>query len=95
MATPTVVPKPTLVIVGYGKKPKKFNGSDFKRWQQKIFYLTTLNLTAYLHEDISSLKEGETNCLTVAMMEALIKKFVHEIRAFNLSCMKFVLKGWL
>ena len=27
------------------EKPEKFNGDDFKRWQQKmLFYLTTLNL---------------------------------------------------
>ena len=71
MATPNVVPKPTPVIAGHGEKPEKFNGSDFKRWQQKmLFYLTTLNLAAYLREDIPSLEEGETDCLTVATVEA-------------------------
>ena len=29
----------------HGEKPEKFNGTDYKRWQQKmLFYLTTLNL---------------------------------------------------
>ena len=71
MATPNVVPRPTPVIVGHGEKLEKFNGSDFKHWQQKmLFYLTTLNLAAYLREDIPSLEEGETDCLTVATVEA-------------------------
>lgn len=36
----------------HGEKPEKFNGTDFKRWQQKmLFYLTTLNLSKYLKED--------------------------------------------
>ena len=52
-STPTVVPPPTpvmaLMIVSHGEKPEKFNGTNFKRWQQKmLFYLTTLNL-AHFH----------------------------------------------
>ncbi|RVW11854.1 hypothetical protein CK203_085695 [Vitis vinifera] len=34
------------------EKPKKFNGDDFKRWQQNMpFYLTTLNLVHVLKEE--------------------------------------------
>ena len=35
------------------EKPDKFNGTDFKRWQQKIlFYLTTMNLANIIREDV-------------------------------------------
>ena len=37
----------------YDEKPDKFNGTDFKRWQQKIlFYLTTMNLENIIREDV-------------------------------------------
>ena len=35
------------------EKPDKFNGTDFKRWQQKmLFYLTTMNLENIIREDV-------------------------------------------
>ena len=34
------------------EKPGKFNGTEFKRWQQKmLFYLTTLQFAKFLQED--------------------------------------------
>ena len=34
------------------ERPEKFNGSNFKCWQQKIlFYLTTMNLSQFLKEE--------------------------------------------
>lgn len=62
--TPTpVVPVMTPAIpVNHWEKPKKFNGNDFKGWQQKMmFYLTTLNLARFTHEKTPALNEGETN----------------------------------
>ena len=64
--TLTVVPPPTpvmaLMTVNHGEKPEKFNGTDFKRWQQKmLFYLTTLNLARFFQEDAPALKENETD----------------------------------
>ena len=54
------------VPVLHGEKPKKFNGLNFKRWQQKmLFYLTTLNLARFLTEEPSKLNEGETNMQVV------------------------------
>ncbi|XP_068314976.1 uncharacterized protein [Pyrus communis] len=45
---PVVIPSST----NHGEKPEKFNGTDFKRWQQKmLFYLTTLNLAKFPTED--------------------------------------------
>ena len=74
-STPTVVAPPTLVMasmtVSHGKKPKKFNGTEFKRCQQKmLFYLTTLNLARFLQEDALALKENETDKQVVAVVEA-------------------------
>ena len=74
-STPTMVPPPMPVMepmtVSHGEKLKKFNGIDFKRWQQKmLFYLTTLNLARFLREDAPALKENETNKQVVAAVEA-------------------------
>ena len=45
-----------------GEKLEMFNGTDFKRWQQKmLFYLTTLNLARFLNEDGPKLDIGETD----------------------------------
>ena len=65
-STPIVVPPPTPVMVpmtvSHGEKPEKFNGTKFKRWQQKMmFYLTILNLARFLQEDAPALKENETD----------------------------------
>ena len=62
-STPTMVPPPmpvmALMTVSHGEKLKKFNGTDFKRWQQKmLFYFTTLNLACFLREDVPALKEN-------------------------------------
>ena len=51
-----------IVPIHHGEKLEKFNGLNFKRWQQKIlFYLTTLNLARFLTEEPPKLSEGETN----------------------------------
>ena len=65
-STPTVVPPPmpvmVLMTVSHGEKSKNFNGTEFKRWQQKmLFYLTTFNLARFLQEDAPALKENETD----------------------------------
>lgn len=42
----------TNTVVNHAEKPEKFNGQNFKRWQQKMFfYLTTLNLARFLKEN--------------------------------------------
>ncbi|XXG56830.1 hypothetical protein AAC387_Pa03g4144 [Persea americana] len=67
----TPVTTPTPVMVNYGEKPKKFNGAEFKRWQQKmLFYLTTLNLARFLREEAPALKENESDKQVVAAVKA-------------------------
>ena len=47
MMVPTPLPNPKP------KKPGKFDGTEFNRWQQKmIFYLTTLHLAKFLQADL-------------------------------------------
>ena len=57
----TEVPVP-IKAGTHQEKPKKFNGDDFKRWQQKmLFYLTTLNLVHVLKEECPKALEQPTN----------------------------------
>ncbi|KAL7246259.1 hypothetical protein ACSBR2_001393 [Camellia fascicularis] len=72
-STPTpVLPMMTSTVpVNHGEKPKKFNGNDFKRWQQKMmFYLVILNFTRFTHEKASVLNEGETDWQMVVVVDA-------------------------
>ena len=67
VVTPTVaqalvLPITVPIFVSLGEKPEKFNGLNFKRWQQKmLFNLTTLNLARFLTEEASKLKEDLTS----------------------------------
>ena len=64
---PTVVP----IFVSLGEKLEKFNGLNFKRWQQKMFfYMTTLNLTRFLIEDAPKLKEDEHDIQVISAMDS-------------------------
>ena len=63
---PAMVPVP----VNHGEKSEKFNGLNFKRWQQKIFYLTTMNLARFLSEEAPKLNEGETDMQVINAVDA-------------------------
>ncbi|KAL6334035.1 hypothetical protein AAG906_000090 [Vitis piasezkii] len=83
MASSSNVPTMNLT---HGEKPEKFNGNEFKRWQQKmLFYLTTLNLARFLHEECPILEEGETNKEKVAVVDA----WKHS----DFLCRNYVLNG--
>ncbi|GKA59734.1 retrovirus-related pol polyprotein from transposon TNT 1-94 [Tanacetum coccineum] len=65
----------TNKVAYHAEKPKKFNGQNFKRWQQKMFfYLTTLNLARFLNETAPQVEphtEGQpSNAQTVQAVEA-------------------------
>ena len=71
MGIEKTTPLTTPIMVNHGEKPEKFNGTELKRWQQKmLFYLTTMNLAGFLHEEAPALKEGETDKQLVAAVEA-------------------------
>ena len=67
-ATPLV---PPTIPSSHGERPEKFNGQDFKRWQQKmLFYLTTLGLAKYITEDPPFVEELEPDATKVEAFTA-------------------------
>ncbi|KAL8113015.1 hypothetical protein AgCh_020363 [Apium graveolens] len=65
-----VAPAHPVVPAAHAEKPEKFNGSNFKRWQQKmLFYLTTLYLDRYLKEEVPLLT-AESDMQTVYAADA-------------------------
>ena len=66
-----VVPISIPTRVSHGEKLEKFNGNDFKRWQQKMLLnLTKLNLAKFLREDAPVCSENEADCQVVAAVDA-------------------------
>ncbi|GJT12743.1 retrovirus-related pol polyprotein from transposon TNT 1-94 [Tanacetum coccineum] len=52
----------TNTVANHAEKPEKFNGQNFKRWQQKMFfYLGTLNLAWFLNETAPQLRMERLN----------------------------------
>ena len=87
-----VVTNPVMIallsnsVANHAEKPEKFNGLNFKRWQQKMFfYLTTLNLARFLSESALQLNEGETDAQAVSAVDA----WKHS----DFSCRNYVLNG--
>ena len=64
----TAQPAPVLptMALSHGERPEKFNGINFKRWQQKmLFYLTTLSLAKFLTEEAPVVDELEPDATKV------------------------------
>ena len=58
------------VSTAHAERPEKFNGTNFKQWQQKmLFYLTTLNLSRYLREETPMLT-AESDAQAVFAVDA-------------------------
>ncbi|GKE23167.1 putative EF-hand domain pair containing reverse transcriptase [Tanacetum coccineum] len=69
-ATTVVIPtgaSATNTVANHAERPEKFNGQNFKRWQQKMFfYLTTLGLARFLKETVPQVEppvEGKSEYL--------------------------------
>ena len=83
MASPST---PVNPIPNHGEKPERFNGTDFKRWQQKmLFYLTTLNLARFLNEDGPKLDIGETDKEKLVAVDAW--------NHYDFLCRNYLLNG--
>ncbi|PKI50936.1 hypothetical protein CRG98_028666 [Punica granatum] len=60
-----------MVPLNHVEKPEKFNGLNFKRWQQKmLFYLTILNLARFLIENAPTLSVGESDVQALSAIDA-------------------------
>ena len=71
MAQVPMIPTALPVSVSLREKPEKFNGLNFKWWQQNIlFYLTTLNLTRFMTKDAPKLKEDELDIQVINVVDA-------------------------
>nr|GEY94411.1 hypothetical protein [Tanacetum cinerariifolium] len=56
----------TKTVANYAERLEKFNGQNFKRWQQKMFfYLTTLGLARFLKETVPQV-EPPTKGMTLS-----------------------------
>ncbi|GJT40199.1 pol polyprotein, partial [Tanacetum coccineum] len=80
----------TNTVANHVEKPEKFNGQNFKRWQQKMFfYLTTLGLARFLKETAPQVKppaEGQSsNAQDVQAVEAW--------KHLDFLCHNYVLNG--
>ena len=69
------VPNPLVTLIvpaaHHREKPEKFNGLNFKMWQQKmLFYLTTLNLVRFLTEEAPKVREDEQDFQVLAAVDA-------------------------
>ncbi|GKC01282.1 hypothetical protein Tco_0987418 [Tanacetum coccineum] len=98
VTTPVNVTAPvTNTVANHTEKPKKFNGQNFKRWQQKmLFYLTTLNLARFLNEtapQVEPPKEGQPSNTTTAkeLWTSLERKYKTE----DVGTKKFVVAQFL
>ncbi|XP_028073595.1 uncharacterized protein LOC114276060 [Camellia sinensis] len=68
---PTLTPIHATVRINHGETPKKFNGAEFRRWQQKmLFYITTLNLARFIRKDALLLTKNEADQQMVVVVEA-------------------------
>ncbi|KAJ0865806.1 hypothetical protein HanRHA438_Chr12g0544561 [Helianthus annuus] len=84
VTTGLVTPLPN--VVSHAEKPEKFNGVNFKQWQQKMFfYLTTLNLARFLTEPKPHVDEGDLDTQTVSAM--------HAWNHSDFLCRNFILNG--
>ncbi|XP_039032913.1 uncharacterized protein LOC120168171 [Hibiscus syriacus] len=88
VATQTQAASQTLpMTMSHNEKPTKFNGENFKTWQQKmLFYLTTLNLAKFLKDDPPTIREDEVDAATAFNITEAWK---HS----DFLCRKYMLNG--
>nr|GEY25544.1 hypothetical protein [Tanacetum cinerariifolium] len=98
--TPTPPPATTVVnptsapvtntVANHAERPEKFNGQNFKRWQQKIFfYLTTLGLARFLKETIPQVEPHAEGQSSNAQAVQAVEAWKHS----DFLCHNYVLNG--
>ncbi|PKI61871.1 hypothetical protein CRG98_017769 [Punica granatum] len=90
------VATPSMVPVNHVEKHEKFNGLNFKRWQQKmLFYLTTLNLARFLTENAPTLFVGESDVQGFKTAKELWESLECKYKSKDVGAKKFLIGQFL
>ncbi|GJW64041.1 pol polyprotein [Tanacetum coccineum] len=77
-------------VANHAEKPEKFNGQNFKRWQQKMFfYLTTLGLARFLKETAPQVEPPAEGQSSNAQAVQAVEAWKHS----DFLCHNYVLNG--
>ncbi|GJZ44873.1 pol polyprotein [Tanacetum coccineum] len=80
----------TNTVANHAEKPEKFNGQNFKRWQQKMFfYLTTLGLARFLKETAPQVEPPAEGQSSNAQAVQAVEAWKHS----DFLCHNYVLNG--
>ncbi|GKE39043.1 hypothetical protein Tco_1462448, partial [Tanacetum coccineum] len=80
----------TNTMANHAERPEKFNGQNFKRWQQKMyFYLTTLGLTRFLKEIVPQVEPPTEGQSSNAQAVQAVEAWKHS----DFLCHNYVLNG--
>ncbi|GJS42867.1 retrovirus-related pol polyprotein from transposon TNT 1-94 [Tanacetum coccineum] len=89
----------TNTVANHAEKPEKFNGQNFKRWQQKIFfYLTTLNLARFLNETAPQVEpsaEGQPSNAQTTTAKELWESLERKCKTEDVGTKKFMVACFL
>ncbi|GJZ32982.1 retrovirus-related pol polyprotein from transposon TNT 1-94 [Tanacetum coccineum] len=92
-ATTVVIPTgapATNTVANHAERPEKFNGQNFKRWQQKMFfYLTTLGLARFLKETAPQVEPPAEGQSSNAQAVQAVEAWKHS----DFLCHNYVLNG--
>ncbi|KAH7538316.1 hypothetical protein FEM48_Zijuj03G0186700 [Ziziphus jujuba var. spinosa] len=78
------------------EKPQKFNGIDFKRWQQKmIFYLTTMNLAHIVKEEVPKADGDPPSKESLMTIEEVWEMLEKKYKTEDVGAKKFVIGKFL
>ncbi|GJU48960.1 pol polyprotein [Tanacetum coccineum] len=80
----------TNTVANHAEKPEKFNGQNFKRWQQKMFfYHTTLGLVRFLKETAPQVEPPTEGQSSNAQAVQAVEAWKHS----DFLCHNYVLNG--
>ncbi|GKE96498.1 hypothetical protein Tco_1581353 [Tanacetum coccineum] len=80
----------TNTVANHAERPEKFNGQNFKRWQQiMFFYLTTLGLALFLKETVPQVEPPAEGQSSNAQVVQAVEAWKHS----DFLCHNYVLNG--
>ncbi|GJQ91822.1 retrovirus-related pol polyprotein from transposon TNT 1-94 [Tanacetum coccineum] len=76
-------------VANHAEKPEKFNGQNFKRWQQKMFFYLTLGLARFLKETAPQVEPPAEGQSSNAQAVQAVEAWKHS----DFLCHNYVLNG--